>query len=67
VFVGDVAAAYESASGSGVRSSPARPIGLGVRQAVVADSQGQRWVLTQHARDTDPADRHGQVFGPIPG
>jgi hypothetical protein len=39
----------------------------GVRQAVVADPQGQRWVLTQHVHDTDPADWYGQILGPLPG
>ena len=39
----------------------------GVRQAVVVDPGGQRWVLTQHLRDTDPADWFGQVFEPLLG
>ena len=68
VFVGDVAAACERATGLGgsVLGHPAeRP--WGVRQAVVADPQGQRWVLSQHVRDTDPADWFGQILGPFPG
>jgi uncharacterized glyoxalase superfamily protein PhnB len=39
----------------------------GVRQAVVVDPGGQRWVLTQHLRDTDPTDWFGQVFEPLLG
>ncbi len=68
VFVGDVAAACARATGAGgsILDGPAdRP--WGVRQAVVADPQGQRWVLTQHVRDTDPADWYGQILGPTPG
>jgi uncharacterized glyoxalase superfamily protein PhnB len=68
VFVDDVAAACGHAIGSGgsVLDGPAeRP--WGVRQAVVSDPQGQRWVLTQHVRDTDPADWYGRILGPVPG
>lgn len=68
VFVEDVVAACQRASGAGgsVLDEPGdRP--WGVRQAVVADPEGQRWVLTQHVRDTDPADWYGQILGPIPG
>ena len=39
----------------------------GVRQAVVVDPGGQRWVLTQHVRDTNPSDWYGQVFEPLLG
>ncbi|MEP7091949.1 MAG: VOC family protein [Nocardioidaceae bacterium] len=39
----------------------------GVLQAVVVDPEGQRWVLTQHLRDTDPAEWFGQVFEPLLG
>ncbi len=39
----------------------------GVRQAVVVDPGGQRWVLTQHLRDTNPAEWFGQVFEPLIG
>ena len=68
VFVDDVAAACERATGAGgsILDEPAdRP--WGVRQAVVADPQGQRWVLAQHVRDTEPADWYGQILGPVPG
>jgi uncharacterized glyoxalase superfamily protein PhnB len=63
VFVDDLDSACERAANSGgsVLDGPAdRP--WGVRQAVVADPQGQRWVLTRHVRDTDPADWYGQVL-----
>jgi len=39
----------------------------GVRQAVVVDPGGQRWVLTQHLRDTNPEEWFGQVFEPLIG
>jgi PhnB protein len=68
VFVENVAAACEratSAGGSILDETADRP--WGVRQAVVADPQGQRWVLTQHMRDTEPADWYGQILGPMPG
>lgn len=39
----------------------------GVRQAVVADPEGQRWVLTHHLRDTEPSTWYGTVLGSIPG
>jgi uncharacterized glyoxalase superfamily protein PhnB len=68
VFVHDVAAASERAADAGgsILEEPGdRP--WGVRQAVVADPEGQRWVLTHHVRDTDPADWYGQIVGPVPG
>lgn len=68
VFVEDVAAACDRATSAGgvILDEPGdRP--WGVCQAVVADPQGQRWVLTQHVRDTDPADWYGQILGPMPG
>ena len=68
VFVENVATACEraTAAGGSVLDEPAdRP--WGVRQAVVADPEGQRWVLTRHVRDTDPADWYGRILGPVPG
>jgi hypothetical protein len=38
-----------------------------VLQAVLADPEGQRWLVTSHVRDTDPADWYGTVLGPMPG
>jgi PhnB protein len=69
VFVDDVVAACQraeaAAAGSVLEGPTERP--WGVRQAVVVDPEGQRWVLTQHVRDTDPAEWYGQVHGPFPG
>lgn len=63
VFVDDVALSCEQARalGGSVLDEPGeRP--WGVRQAVVADPEGQRWVLSEYLKDTDPADWYGQVF-----
>jgi PhnB protein len=68
VFVDDVAATCEAAvlaGGSILDPLSDRP--WGVRQAVVTDPGGQRWVLSQHLRDTDPADWYGEVFEPVLG
>lgn len=62
VFVDDVGAACErvAAAGGRVLEEPAeRP--WGVRQAVLADPEGQTWVVCQYLRDTDPADWYGTV------
>jgi uncharacterized glyoxalase superfamily protein PhnB len=68
VYVDDVDACSDVAVAAGgtVLSDPAeRP--WGVRQAVVADPEGQRWVLTQHVRDVTPADWYGEAFEPVLG
>jgi uncharacterized glyoxalase superfamily protein PhnB len=39
----------------------------GVRQAAVADPQGQRWLLAARVGDTDPSDWYGEVFPPVLG
>lgn len=68
VFVDDVAAACGLAAGAGgtvLEAAADRP--WGVRQATVADLEGQRWVLCEHLRDTEPADWYGTVLGPVPG
>ena len=60
MFVDDVAAACGRAArlGGWIRDEPGdRP--LRVREAVVADPEGRRWVLTNHVRDTDPAHWYG--------
>jgi PhnB protein len=64
VFVPDVPAACARATGAGgvVLEEPGeRP--WGVLQATVADQGGQRWVLTRHLRDVDPAQWYGTVLG----
>jgi uncharacterized glyoxalase superfamily protein PhnB len=68
VYVEDVGTACDRATSAGgsILDEPVdRP--WGVRQAVVADPEGQEWVLTQHVRDTEPADWYGQILGPVPG
>ena len=68
VFVADLAAtcALLARTGGGLLEAPAdRP--WGVRQAMIVDPGGQHWVLTQHLRDTDPAEWFGHVFEPLLG
>ncbi|MEO7942502.1 MAG: VOC family protein [Marmoricola sp.] len=68
IFVDDVEAACAlgiSAGGTLLDAAADRP--WGVRQAVLADPEGQRWLVTQHVADTDPADWYGTVLGPMPG
>ena len=68
VYVDDVATSCERAvlaGGSILETQADRP--WGVRQAVVTDPAGQRWVLTQHLHDTDPAEWYGEVFAPVLG
>ena len=68
VFVDDVDAACERAvaAGGAIADGPVdQPWGL--RQAVVSDPEGQRWELTRHLQDVEPADWGAQVLGPMPG
>jgi hypothetical protein len=68
VFVDDVTAACGRSAPSGPPSSTNRPTGRpGLRQAVVADPEGQRWELTEHLRDVAPADWGAEQLGSIPG
>jgi uncharacterized glyoxalase superfamily protein PhnB len=68
VFVDDVEAACErGVAGGGTLLDPAAERPWGVLQAVLADPEGQRWLVTSHVRDTDPADWYGTVLGPMPG
>ena len=68
VFVDDVAAACgRIAEAGGVVSQAPQDRPWGVRQAVLTDLEGQRWVVCEHLRDTDPADWYGTVLGPAPG
>ena len=68
VFVADLAAtcAMLATTGGELVDVPAEQT-WGVRQATVVDPGGQRWVLTQHLRDTDPTDWFGQVLEPLLG
>lgn len=68
IFVDDVDAACGRipAAGGTILDEPAdQPWGL--RQAVVADPEGQRWELTQHLRDVTPADWGAEQLAPLPG
>lgn len=68
VFVDDVAAACTRATTAGgalLENPQEQPWGL--RQAVVADPEGQRWELSQHLRDVDPAGWGAEQFGHLPG
>jgi uncharacterized glyoxalase superfamily protein PhnB len=63
IFVPDVSAALARATEAGgtILEEPGeRP--WGVLQATVADPEGQRWVLTQHLRDVDPAQWFGTIL-----
>jgi uncharacterized glyoxalase superfamily protein PhnB len=68
VFVDDVDAACARipAAGGAVLESPANQA-WGLRQAIVADPEGQRWELTQHIRDVTPADWGAEQIAPLPG
>ncbi|WP_051807607.1 VOC family protein [Actinoplanes subtropicus] len=63
VFVDDVVAACGRAAEAGgtVLEEP-RERPWGVREAVLADPEGQTWVVCEHLRDTDPADWYGTVW-----
>lgn len=68
VFVDDVDAACARipAAGGAVLDAPAdHPWGL--RQAVVADLEGQRWELSQHLRDVASADWGAEQLAYLPG
>jgi uncharacterized glyoxalase superfamily protein PhnB len=68
VFVDDVAEDCTRAIAAGgilLDQPHGQPWGL--RQAVVADPEGQRWELSQHIRDTNPAAWGAEQFGHLPG
>jgi uncharacterized glyoxalase superfamily protein PhnB len=68
VFVDDVDAAcarIPAAGGTILDEATDQPWGL--RQAVVADPEGQRWELSQHLRDVAPADWGAEQLAPLPG
>jgi uncharacterized glyoxalase superfamily protein PhnB len=68
VFVDDVdaACACTRAAGGTVVDGPADHA-WGLRQAVVADPEGQRWELTQHIRDATAAEWGAEQIAPLPG
>lgn len=62
----DAACARIQTSGGTILDEPTdQPWGL--RQAVVADPEGQRWELSQHLRDVAPADWGAEQLGELPG
>ncbi|MPZ97890.1 MAG: hypothetical protein GEU80_00910 [Dehalococcoidia bacterium] len=68
VFVDNVDATCERAvvRGGRVIEAPVdQPWGL--RQAVVADPEGQRWEVTEHLRDAPAAEWGAQQLGEMPG
>lgn len=68
VFVDDVDAtckAAMAAGGSVVGDALNQPWGL--RQALIADPEGQRWEITEHQRDVAPAEWGAEMVGPMPG
>lgn len=57
VFVDDVDVACRRAiDAGGTVVGPPENHPWGLRQALIADPEGQRWEVTQHMRDVDPAD-----------
>ena len=68
VFVDDVDAACARvlATGGIILDRPADQ-SWGLRQAVVADPEAQRWELSQHLRDVAPADWGAEQLGELPG
>ena len=64
VFVPDVDEACRLAvtHGGRVLSEP-EDLPWGVRQAVLADPEGQRWAPSRHLRDVEPERWYGQVVG----
>lgn len=67
VFVDDVDATCERAAAAGgavVGEAVDQPWGL--RQALIADPEGQRWEITQHLRDVSPAAWGAELLGPMP-
>ena len=68
VFVDDVDAACERAvAGGGRIIDPASDQPFGLRQAVVADPEGQRWSMSKHLRDVAPEAWGAELVGDMPG
>lgn len=63
--VDDVCARGIAAGGSVVGPAQDQPWGL--RQALLADPEGQRWEITQHVHDVAPQDWGAEVRGRLPG
>jgi uncharacterized glyoxalase superfamily protein PhnB len=68
VFVDDVDATCAAAVAQGGSVvSEARDQPWGLRQAVVADPEGQRWEISQHLRDVSLESWGAEQLGPVPG
>jgi hypothetical protein len=68
IFVDDVDATIDrvaAVGGSIVQEPTDQPWGL--RQAVVADPEGQRWKISQHLRGAPPREWGAEQLGPMPG
>ncbi len=68
VFVDDVEATCKRAAeaGGAVVGEPLdQPWGL--RQAVIADPEGQRWEITQYVRDVHPETWGAEIVDALPG
>ncbi len=68
VFVDNVDATCEravAAGGAVVDEAKDQPWGL--RQAVVADPEGQRWEVSEHLHDVPPEVWGARLLGPMPG
>ncbi len=63
VFVDDLDEACARAAEGGRILDPPGLRPWGVRQAIAADPEGQRWALTEYVADTDPATWYGRVEG----
>ncbi len=68
IFVDDVAATCERAvAAGGSVVDKARDQLWGLRQAVVADPERQRWEISQYLHDVPPRDWGAELVGPMPG
>jgi len=68
VFVENVDATCERATAAGGSvTGEAQDQPWGLRQAVVADLEGQRWEITEHLHDVAPGEWGAEIVGPMPG
>ena len=68
VFADDVDAECLRATEAGGRVvDEAKDQPWGLRQAVIADPEGQRWEVSQHLRDVQPSSWGAELVGAMPG
>lgn len=68
VFVDDVdQACIRASQAGGVILDQSRDQPWGLRQAVVADPEEQRWELSQYLHDVVPTEWGAEQLGPMPG